>query len=68
MKHICKNCQYFRDESWCSNSKSTHFRYLDPEYQQWVNPTYSCDKFYAAGLKAPWWLRLLNKIMGFVGK
>jgi hypothetical protein len=61
MKRICKNCQYWRDGDWCSNSKSS----------KWLIHLIgdnSCNQFYAAGLKAPLWLRLLNKIMGFVGK
>ena len=66
MKRICKNCKYWRDESWCSNSKSHMFIHFDPTWDTYVDDDDSCNKFYAAGLKAPWWLRLMNRIMGWV--
>ena len=59
MKHICKNCQYWRDEDWCSNSKS-------PKWLIHLTGDNSCSQFYAVGLKAPWWLRMMNRIMGWV--
>jgi len=74
MKRICKNCQYWRDknttlDSRCYNPKSPWYFYAQDD--NFIIPEYFSCKVYipitnAAGIKSPWWLRLLNKIMGWV--
>lgn len=60
-KKICKNCQYFRQDCWCSNSKS-------PYNFKNVVPDNSCAQFSQRGKKAPLLIRLANKLMEIVLK
>lgn len=70
MKMQCSNCQYCRFEPrednfsvlWCSNSKSKRFRYATP-LEQIVYPFDGCNEFTYRGIKAPLWMRTLNKVM-----
>ena len=47
----CGDCQYFRDGTWCSNSKSGKYR-----LRRLVDEV--CDQFYQSGKKAPMAMRL----------
>ena len=55
MNGHCKNCQFFRQGKWCSNSKSNY-------YQANVTPNDGCVAFIDRNAKAPEWLRLANWI------
>ena len=61
MKKVCKNCQYFREGYWCSNSKSPFYRFFYGS--TWIAENNTCDQFSARDKKAPWWMRTFNKIM-----
>ena len=62
MKKTCKNCQYYREESWCTNSESVYWSPTEEESLLMFS-NYTCDEFTQRGKKAPWWMRLFNKIM-----
>lgn len=55
-KPICKNCQYFREHVWCSNSKS-------PNFHARVTVIDTCSQYYERDKKAPLGLRVANKIL-----
>jgi len=73
-RRICKNCQYWRDKNTtlgarCYNSKSPLYFYAQDD--NFIIPEYFSCKVYipitnAAGIKLPLWLRLLNRIMGWL--
>ena len=62
MKRVCQNCQYFREGKWCSNFVSEHYRYA-MAIDVFVHPDNTCDHFVQRGKKAPWWMRVFNKMM-----
>lgn len=69
MKGICEHCQYCRVEDrenyeipWCSNSKSPYYRYLTP-LEKYINYDDTCEKWTLRNKKAPWWMRVFNKMM-----
>ncbi len=56
MERICKNCSYYRESGYCSNSES----------RMALEPTFAdgcCSEFYPRGKKAPLWMRLVNKLL-----
>lgn len=61
MMKICENCQFWREKSWCSNTKSVKSR-------QAVRGTSSCKAFVKLGKKAPVVLRVVNKVLGEVNE
>lgn len=66
MKRICKDCQYYREKSWCSNSKSPSFRYGNRDYpfvEVFMMADGTCDQFTERGKKAPIVLRAINAIL-----
>jgi hypothetical protein len=60
MKKVCKNCQYFREGYWCSNSKSVWFK---NNGTLWVASYHTCPEFTPRNKKAPLWMQLFNKVM-----
>ena len=62
-ERICKNCQYYRDNSWCSNSKGPLFFALR-EGKLSANQT--CKEFTQRGKKAPLWMRATNKVLSWL--
>lgn len=65
---ICKNCQYHRENSWCSNSKSMNYRYAkSPRIRDiFMLPHGTCDQFYLRGKKAPLWMRAANWVLRII--
>ena len=64
-KRICKNCQYYRAERWCSNTKSPHFHFLKTYCIQ-LGEKSTCSAFTQRGKKAPLWMRATNKVLGWL--
>lgn len=65
MKKTCASCQYFREDRWCSNSKSANFRFA-AAVQQFVQPGDRCAEFVKRGKKAPVLLRMKIKVVNFL--
>jgi hypothetical protein len=58
---VCKNCQYFRENHWCSNSQSERNR-------QDVLPSDTCGGFTLRGQKAPLGMRLKVKGLAWLNR
>lgn len=63
IKKTCENCQYFREESWCSNFESMNYRYDDFDNQKFVAFKDTCKQFTERGKKANFFLRGISRIM-----
>lgn len=59
----CATCKFFRNGSYCSNSKSQNYRWRIPENEKFVTAEDGCGEHTPADEKAPAAMRAAIQVM-----